>query len=228
MHAGARSKLFPSRVVTWEPCSILPPGPPGGFIASVRTLRDPFGALVRFARQYGDPFTISLPLQGQIVVTADPVAIRSVFAADPDTFGSSGAKVMTPILGPGSVVALEGAAHRRARKLLNPPFHGDRMRAHGRLMRDVARERTAHLVTGTRFTVQHVAEAISLEVILQAIFGVRGTDRVARFERAVRGVMGRSARSWGLRFCAVRSAGSVPGRTFSDGGASSPSSSTRR
>src|SRR5262249_1318692 len=46
------------------------------------------------------------------------------------------------------------------------------------------------LAAGSRFTVQDVAEAISLEVILQAIFGVRGTERVQRFERSVREVMG--------------------------------------
>jgi cytochrome P450 len=153
-------------------------------------LRDPFGALERCARTYGDPFTISLPTQGTIVVTQQPAAIRGVFSADPDTFGSSGARVMGPILGPGSVLIQEGAAHRRARKLLNPPFHGDRMRAHGRVMRDVARERTAHLGPGSRFVVQDVAQAISLEVILQAIFGVRGSERLARFDRAVRAVMG--------------------------------------
>jgi cytochrome P450 len=153
-------------------------------------LRDPYGALARCARTYGDPFTISLPTQGTIVVTQQPTAIRGVFAADPDTFGSSGARVMGAILGPGSVLIQEGTAHRRARKLLNPPFHGDRMRAHGRVMRDIAREHAARLRPGARFAVQDVAQAISLEVILQAIFGVRGSGRLARFDGAVRAVMG--------------------------------------
>jgi cytochrome P450 family 110 len=167
----------------------LPPGPPSGILAMLGMMRDPYGALARCARKYGDPFTISAFMQGPIVVTGDPAAIRSIFAADPDIYASSGAKLMGPILGPGSVVILEGAAHRRSRKLLNPPFHGSRMRAHARLMRDVARDRSAHLVPGVRFAVQDVAEAISLDVILQAIFGVHGTERMARFDRAVRDVM---------------------------------------
>lgn len=167
----------------------LPPGPPSGILAMLGMMRDPYGALARCARKFGDPFTISAFMQGPIVVTGDPAAIRSIFAADPDIYGSSGAKLMGPILGPGSVVILEGAAHRRSRKLLNPPFHGSRMRAHARLMRDAARDRSAHLVPGVRFAVQDVAEAISLDVILQAIFGVRGTERMARFDRAVRDVM---------------------------------------
>ncbi|HEX2657890.1 MAG TPA: cytochrome P450 [Polyangia bacterium] len=168
----------------------LPPGPKRGLLTTLRTLRDPFGALVRYAEAHGDPFTISLPLQGSIVVTSDLDAIRAVFAAAPETFGSMGAKVMGPILGAGSLLVLEGAAHRRARKLLNPPFHGDRMRAYGRVIRDVARDRIAPFGTGARFTVQDVAGAISLEVILQAVFGIRGTERLARFDSAVRATMG--------------------------------------
>jgi cytochrome P450 len=57
-------------------------------------------------------------------------------------------------------------------------------------MREVAREKAAHLAVGTSFDVQDLAQAISLEVILQAIFGVRGTERLERFDRAVREVMG--------------------------------------
>jgi cytochrome P450 len=168
----------------------LPPGPSSGVFGMLGMMRDPYGAIRRYARKFGDPFTISSFMQGPIVVTGDPAAIRSIFAANPDIYGSSAARVMGPILGSGSILLVEGAAHRRARKLLNPPFHGDRMRAYGRLMRDVTRERSAHLVPGVRFTVQDLAQAISLDVILQAIFGVRGTERVARFDRAVRDVMG--------------------------------------
>jgi cytochrome P450 family 110 len=167
----------------------LPPGPSSGIFSMLGMMRDPYGAIAHCARKFGDPFTISAFMQGPMVVTGEPAAIRSIFAADPDIYASSGAKVMGPVLGPGSVLILEGAAHRRARKLLNPPFHGDRMRAHAHLMRDVARARSAHLVPGARFAVQDVAEAISLDVILQAIFGVRGTERMARFDRAVRDVM---------------------------------------
>src|SRR5947209_5081680 len=113
---------------------MLPPGPSAGPWTTFRALRDPCGTLERCAKRYGDPFTISLPMQGPVVVTGDPAAIRTVFAADPETFGSSQARSMAPFLGDASLVVLEGPAHRRARKLLNPPFHGDRMRAYGEAM----------------------------------------------------------------------------------------------
>src|SRR5687768_14990397 len=113
----------------------LPPGPPSGILGMLGMMRDPYGAIARYADKYGDPFTISSFLQGPMVVTGDPAAIRTIFAANPDIYASSAAKLMGPILGPGSILVVEGAAHRRSRKLLNPPFHGDRMRAYGRLMR---------------------------------------------------------------------------------------------
>jgi cytochrome P450 len=169
--------------------SQLPPGPSSGIFEMLASMRDPYGAIARYAQTFGDPFTISAFMQGSIVVTGEPAAVRSIFAADPGIYGSSAAKTMGPILGAGSVLILESAAHRRSRKLLNPPFHGDRMRAHARLMHDITRERSAHLVPGVRFAVQDVAETISLDVILQVIFGVRGTERIARFDRAVRALM---------------------------------------
>lgn len=165
--------------------SPLPPGPGGGILTTLGIIRDPYGALARHARRYGDPFTIPVPLQGKIVVTADPGAIRSVYGADPDTFGSSAARTLGPFVGAGSVVVLEGGAHRRARKLLNPPFHGERMRAYGAVIALVTRERSRHLGPGVRFSVQELAQAISLEVILQAIFGVRAPQRRASFAVAV-------------------------------------------
>jgi cytochrome P450 family 110 len=167
----------------------LPPGPSSPTLSLVRMMRDAYGLTARLAKQYGDPFTVRLPMQGPIVVTGDPAAIRGIFAADPETFASAG-ESMAPIIGRNSMVVLEGAAHRRARKLLTPPFHGSRMRAYGELMRERTRHRTSALSVGAPFEVQALAGSISLDVILQAIFGVREPAPMARLDQAVRGLMG--------------------------------------
>jgi cytochrome P450 len=167
-----------------------PPGPAGPLLATVRALRDPYAALAGYARRYGDPFTLPLLMPGPVVVTGDPSAIRAAFAMDPDSLGSSQARTMGPILGASSLVALEGAAHRRARKLLNPPFHGDRMRAYGDVMRDAARSAMADLEPGARFAVQELAGTIALDVIVRVAFGARRADQAARLDRAIRDLMG--------------------------------------
>jgi cytochrome P450 len=158
--------------------------------ATVRALRDPYGALERCARRYGDPFTLPLLTPGPVVVTGDPSAIRAAFALDPESIGSTQARSMGPILGASSLVALEGAAHRRARKLLNPPFHGDRMRAYGDVMRDAARAAVGDLEPGSRFAVQDVAGRIALDVIVRVAFGARRAEQAARMDRAIRDLMG--------------------------------------
>jgi cytochrome P450 family 110 len=182
------AELFRPPVVP-APMQPLPPGPSSPTLSLVRMMRDAYGLTARLAKQYGDPFTVRLPMQGPIVVTGDPAAIRGIFAADPETFASAG-ESMAPIIGRNSMVVLEGAAHRRARKLLTPPFHGSRMRAYGELMRERTQHRTSALSVGAPFEVQALAGSISLDVILQAIFGVREPAPMARLDQAVRGLMG--------------------------------------
>src|SRR4051812_11960070 len=162
----------------------LPKGPSGGLFASLRVLRDPYGEAVRCVRKYGDPFTLKLPLQGPIVITGEPEHIRGIFAANPMAYASAAADSMGPIIGSHSIVMLEGAEHLRARKLLTPPFHGARMRAYGSSIQAIAPRRIAPLPVGSEFTVQDVAQAISLDVILQTIFGMTQPDQLAQLDRA--------------------------------------------
>jgi cytochrome P450 len=155
-----------------------------------RALCDPYAVLEGYARRYGDPFTVPLLTPGPVVVTADPAAIRAAFALDPEAIGSTQARTMGPILGASSLVALEGTAHRRARKLLNPPFHGDRMRGYGDVMRDAANVAVTGLEPGARFAVQDVAGRIALDVIVRVAFGARRAEEAARVDRAIRDLMG--------------------------------------
>jgi cytochrome P450 family 110 len=180
----SRAPRCPSRMTA------LPPGPPGGLFATLRLLRDPYGAARRCVRDFGDPFTLRMPLSGPIVITGEPAAIRSIFAADPLSYASAASDTMAPIIGWRSIVSLEGAEHLRARKLLAPPFHGARMRAYGGLMAALTQRHLAPLSAGSRFTLQELAHTISLDVILQTIFGVTEAAQLARLDRAVRNWMG--------------------------------------
>jgi cytochrome P450 len=66
-----------------------------------------------------------------------------------------------------------------------PPFHGARMRAYGRIMADAAIARAARLAAFEQADMAHVAQDISLEVILRAVFGVERAERVERLRRLV-------------------------------------------
>jgi cytochrome P450 len=168
--------------------SQLPPGPRLSAVQTARFYRDPFRLFRRCAREYGDPFTLELSI-GSLVVTGRPEGIREIFSADFDTFEAFGTTLLKPVLGEHSLILMSGPPHRRDRKLLTPPFHGERMRAYGRIIQDVTRIHAAKWEPGRPFLVQDTTQAISLDVILRAVFGITEPVQEAQFrEILVRGV----------------------------------------
>ena len=96
-------------------------------------------------RRYGDTFTINTVLFGEELTITHPEDVRRVMMGDPMTLnageanlGGEARMVVEPLLGPRSVMLLDGREHHRQRRLLMPPFHGERMAAYGGAMRDVA------------------------------------------------------------------------------------------
>ncbi|KYF70354.1 hypothetical protein BE11_11335 [Sorangium cellulosum] len=156
--------------------STLPPGPSSKLLSLIRYLRDPIGCMVPFARRYGDPFTF--PGKPPLVCTGDPVGIKAIYTADPDTFAPLSAD-LSVFLGQSSLLLQQGPEHRRLRRLMMPPFHGARMRAYGEAMCRLAEQRTADWRPEQPVTVHEVAQRISLDVILQAVFGVSEPGRMA-------------------------------------------------
>ena len=94
--------------------------------------RGPTVLLRRSAARFGVPFTLRTAwTDAPMVVVSDPADVRTVFTASPDvlTAGES-SSFLEPFVGPNSILILDGPPHLRQRKLMLPPFHGDRMRAH--------------------------------------------------------------------------------------------------
>lgn len=135
-------------------------------------MRAPLDAPTDWYARYGDPFMIRA-INGDVVMTAEPERIREIFAADPSLFDPFAAHAIAPLTGPASLLVLKGKPHRAERKLLMPPFHGARMRAYGEMMAEVAKRRFAAAATGQPFDALKVTQAISLEVILRAVLGLR-------------------------------------------------------
>lgn len=164
--------------------SCLPPGPRCTAWQTIAFARDPFGTLHRYARRYGDPFTLKLPM-GPHVLTGTPEGIREIFTAPPQTFASNSTSFLSPLVGDHSVLLLDGAAHKRERALLLPPFHGARLQAYSRLIQDLALKRAAAWRPGQAMRMHPIMQALSLEVILAAIFGIRQAEKVQLFERTI-------------------------------------------
>jgi cytochrome P450 family 110 len=164
----------------------MPPGPRNVLLNTLRFMRDPYGTLRRCAAEHGGTFSFP-SLLGPAVVTGDPAAIREVFAADPDIFEPP-LEFLEVLAAPNSMLLLQGARHKRERKLMMPPFHGARMRAYGKTMRDVALRCAAPWRRGQRFTMLPVMQKLTEEVIIRTVFGVEEPERIRVHQQVIEAV----------------------------------------
>lgn len=154
----------------------LPPGPRtfkglSGllFIANRRW------ALQRLTRKYGGAINVDMPLFGPAVIVTEPELARQVLLASPDDVGNVQPN-LSRILGEGSVFALDGAAHRRRRNLLSPPFHGKRVKNYEQIIVEETLAEIADWPIGKPFASLPAMNRITINVILRAIFGAEGAD----------------------------------------------------
>jgi len=165
----------------------LPPGPRlPPLLQTVLWAIAPTWAMDRWASRLGDSFTVTFwPSGMQLVLISDPDAVKTVFTADPEVAPSAAASSpVAPVMGRSSVVVLTGPEHMRQRKLLLPPFHGERMREYGEVIVEATRRDMAGWPLGSPMRLQAHTRAITLEVILRAVFGVEA-ERMAPLRGAI-------------------------------------------
>ncbi len=150
----------------------------------LRYARDPLGFLSVHQRRFGDIFGVRFPYFGRITYVARPDLVKALFTGDPALFhaGEANASVLEPALGPHSVLTLDDEPHLRQRKLLLPPFHGERVQRYGELITAITREEMKSWPVGEPFAMRPHTQRITLAVIMRAVFGVHDEGRLARFE----------------------------------------------
>ncbi|MGI8558678.1 MAG: cytochrome P450 [Solirubrobacteraceae bacterium] len=158
----------------------LPPRPDlSRFMMQVGFMLTPTRFLDSCQERCGDYFTLRPAKDRVLVVTSDPEAVRQVFTGDPRLLhAGEGNEVLEPLLGRGSVLLLDREEHLRHRRLLLPPFHGERMRTYGEMMREVAAREIEKWPRGRSFAVLPGMQAITLEVIMRAVFGLEDRARL--------------------------------------------------
>ena len=166
----------------------LPPGPRAPRpIQTARWVRRPLELFEQCERRYGDFFTLRMAGFNPMVFTSDPEAIRVLFAADRDNRLPAGRTfVLEPIMGSRSVLLQEGEEHLRRRKLMLPAFHGERMRAYETLIATIADGEVASWPEDREFALHPRFQALTLEVILAAVFGVVEGERADRLRGHLR------------------------------------------
>ena len=173
------------------PTPSVPPGP--RYPRPLQTLgwlTRPGPWMERCRDRYGDTFTLRVAQEGIWVLVSDPEAVRQVFTGDPRLLHAGEANlVLRPILGPNSVLLLDDQPHLTQRKLLLPPFHGERMKRYEALMTEVAEREVAGWPSGEPMAIAPRMQALTLEIILRAVFGLEPGERLDRMRAMLGGMM---------------------------------------
>ncbi len=169
--------------------ALLPPGPRWPrLVQSVGLLRFRHRFVPWLHARYGDVFTVRiLPSPRATVLFTRPDAIHDIFAGHPDVFHAGEANsILGPVMGPHSLLLVDGAEHQRARRLLMPAFSGRPMRGYEGLVTDLARAEVASWQPGVELRSLDRMNALTLEVILRVVFGVTDRARLDRLRPLVR------------------------------------------
>jgi cytochrome P450 family 135 len=138
-------------------------------------------------RRFGDSFGVRfLGFERPMVMISDPEAIKALYRQREQALPPGRNIVLEPILGSKSLLIQEGAEHLSRRKLMLPPFHGERMRSYEGTMTEIVEAEVDSWPLHQVFPIHTRMQAVTLEVILRVIFGVAGGPRLDR----LRGMLG--------------------------------------
>jgi cytochrome P450 len=174
----------------------LPPGP-----RLPRTLQTiawwnrtvPF--LERCRERYGKRFTMRMLQTPPFVHHSEPDHLREIFTAPPEVLHpGEGARVLEPVLGSNSVIMLDERLHLSQRKLMLPAFHGEKMQRLSGLVESVTEREVARWPRDEPIALHPRLQALTLEIILRAVFGLDAGERLDALRHRLTGILNVAAR----------------------------------
>jgi cytochrome P450 family 135 len=143
--------------------------------------------LTQSRRRLGPMFTLEIAYEGKWVIVSDPELVKQIFTGDPKVFhAGEGNDVLRPLLGENSLLVLDEAPHMSQRKLLLPSFHGKRMAGYEDTMREIAAREIESWPLGVPYQLRPRMQAMTLDIIIETVFGVHGGERLADLREALR------------------------------------------
>nr|WP_263858241.1 cytochrome P450 [Waterburya agarophytonicola] len=131
------------------------------------------------AKHSPDMFLADIAPQGSYIFVNHPEGMRQMITSDRSSFfaGSKDNQILKPIVGENSLLLIEGDRHKKRRKLLLPPFHGERMQSYGKLICDLTHNIVSRLKPNQSFVARQISQTISLQVIFEAVYGLQDGER---------------------------------------------------
>jgi cytochrome P450 len=173
------------------PPSSLPPGPRLPYWLQTLLVWDHTAPFLRWCRRrYGPTFTLRAFPNKRAVYVTEPAAIKAVFAAGPEVLKAGAANaILGPVLGRRSILLCDGDEHLSRRRLMLPFFHGESVKRYGDLVGAITDEEISRWPRDTPIEMHPRMQAITLEVILQAVIGVRDPERLEVLRTALRRIV---------------------------------------
>ncbi|MDJ0616914.1 MAG: cytochrome P450 [Calothrix sp. MO_192.B10] len=151
----------------------LPDGPKApALFQLINWIAHPFEYLEECIDKYGDIFTMRLFGFPPLVFIANPQGIKQIFSADAKDFDVGRTNDLArPILGDRSIILMDGSHHKKERKLLMPPFHGEKVKSYAKYICKITEKVASHWEINKPFIARDVAQEITLKVIMETVFG---------------------------------------------------------
>lgn len=151
------------------------------WLQTIRGILWPLKYLEKTVLEYGDIYIAKFAGFPEQVIISNPQAIQELFTADPKLFETGPSnKILKPLLGQHSLLLHDGEYHQQQRKLLLPPFHGERMKSYGQIICQITEKVISDWEVGQTFVARFQTQEISMRVILRAVFGL---DEGPRYEQ---------------------------------------------
>ncbi|MBW4667003.1 MAG: cytochrome P450 [Cyanomargarita calcarea GSE-NOS-MK-12-04C] len=181
----------------------LPNGPQTPRVLQMlQWIASPLSYMEACYKRYGDIFTLRIDKTRRVFVS-NPNALQQILTSDTKEFEAPGElnQLFAGLLGKRSVITTTSRSeHQRQRQLLMPPFHGDRMRSYGQVINNVTEEIISQWECGKTFCVRSATQAITMRVIMQAVFGLYESPRAQKIEQLLREVLEESSTPLSVAF----------------------------
>ena len=138
----------------------------------------PLDFLEECSRRYGDIFNLNLMGLPPFTVVSNPQGIEEILSVDAKKFDVGCTNnLAASLLGDNSLVLLDGSEHRRQRKLMMPPFHGEKVKSYAQTICQITEKVASRWPEKQTFVAQKAMQDITLETILHIVFGLSEGDR---------------------------------------------------
>ncbi|MDF5711996.1 MAG: cytochrome P450 [Nostoc sp. S4] len=152
------------------------------FLQQIESTLKPLDFLERCAKNYGELFFTNSFGNLETLVVSHPLDLQELFNPTKKILDAPGTanEIFKPQLGENSLIIQDGERHQKQRKLIMPPFHGDKMLNYGQQICEITQQAMERLKPGETFIARHLSEDITMTIILKVVFGI---DEGLRFEK---------------------------------------------